>query len=578
MNKPFVKYLAVTAMAASASIAAAAPANHLLISEVGIGTSVQTNDQSSEYIEIYNPTSQPILLDNYFITDTNAYTSHPWTADGKVQGNTTDHLVKFPAGTILAPGQVAVVCGGASNFFLEFFNNDKANWDAVPGDPLLFELGETDATVPNVITMNNSVDRSLNFSLTNPGTTNGEMAIIGYWNGKTDFVYDVDIAAWGTMPTSNANRFVPKTTPNYFSDAGDHATLNIGDSGNIAVRTSNDEGAEATTGGNGITGQDETTEAGASTFILFSDRTLATPGETSITLSTTNVPPFIDYAERSKEFPTPTDTITVSADVKDADGTIASVQVFVDSGSGFAPVAATLDSGSTYTASLGTFANNTLVKYYVVATDNNGATGTFPPQGAANPNEFLVNTSFDYASDVIINEILYDKIGTDNYEWLELHNRSNSPISLAYWRLRDPSEDYFTFPADSVIPDKGFVVLSFNPTNMLADGYVIPEGVPVYTYPFSLGNTSDSIFLTHVNSTRYNGVATHVDQVDYSNAAPWPVTNSNVTGQSIELINPTLDNNVGSNWVGSVIVTEGQESGTPGAPNSQSSVSDWSVY
>ncbi len=578
MKRNIWNYLAAGIITAAGTSATAAPANHLLISEIGIGTVTQTNDQSSEYIEIYNPTSQPILLDNYFVSDTNAYTSLPWTADGKVQGNTTDHLLKFPAGTILAPGQVAVVTGGAINFFLDFFGANKANWDALAGDPLLFELGETDATVPNMTTLNNSVDRPLNFSITNPGTNNGEMAIIGYWNGKTDFVYDVDLAAWGSFTASNANQFTPKVAPNYFPDAGSHAVMNIGDSGNIVVRTSNDEGAEVSSPGNGLTGHDETTEAGASSFIIFSDRTLATPGLTSITLSLANVPPFVDYAERNKEFPTPADTITLTADVKDADGTIANVKFFVDSGSSYTEVAATAGSGNTYTANIGPFANNTLVKYYVVATDNNGATGTFPPQGAANPNEFVVNTSFAYASDVIINEILYDKIGTDNYEWLELHNRSNAPISLAFWRLRDLSEEYFLFPEDAVIPAKGFIVLSFNPTAMQADGYTIPAGVPIYTYPFSLGNATDSLFLTHVNSARFNGVMTHVDQVDYSNAAPWPATNSNVTGQSIELINPTLDNNSGANWNGSVVVTTGQESGTPGAANSQSNVNDWSMY
>src|SRR2546425_1172703 len=55
-------------------VPAGVSASHLVISEVaprGAGTGAGSD--SSEYIEIYNPTSRPVRLDNKYISDDNNY-------------------------------------------------------------------------------------------------------------------------------------------------------------------------------------------------------------------------------------------------------------------------------------------------------------------------------------------------------------------------------------------------------------------------------------------------------------------------------------------------------------------------
>ena len=52
-----------------------------------------------------------------------------------------------------------------------------------------------------------------------------------------------------------------------------------------------------------------------------------------------------------------------------------------------------------------------------------------------------------------------------------------------------------------------------------------------------------------------------VDKVEYNDIAPWP-TEPDGAGPTLELINPSLENDMASNWAAS------SGNGTPGAVNS----------
>ena len=64
------------------------------------------------------------------------------------------------------------------------------------------------------------------------------------------------------------------------------------------------------------------------------------------------------------------------------------------------------------------------------------------------------------------------------------------------------------------------------------------------------------------NVTLRNAVGVKVDEVDYRVGFPWPVAPNEELGVSMELMNPSLDNDLGSSWRPAITKP------TPGDPNS----------
>lgn len=582
MNNIFLRYLCVGAVAALAPAVMAANANHLVLSEIGVYPSIQT-PVSAEFVEIFNPTNQPIALDNYYLTDSNKYIEIPTAPGNMVDTNTTDNILRFPAGSVLQPGQVAVVTGGAQVLLDIFYGGSKTQYDTDTGGALLFEVENTSVETPEMIALNNDAEKPLNFGLTNAGTTNGEFVILFYWDGASFNVRDVDMAAWGA-PASGQNRFSPKGGNGYALDAGNHDSMSITTSSNddVLIRVSTDELSEIATGGNGITGHDETTEAPASWTVNTGRDANMTPGVTDLLINSEPVPPLITNLARDKKYPAITDTVTLSATVTDPGDTL-TVTFAVDNGdgAGFVDHVAT-NVGDIYSVTLPAVSEPTLIKYYITATDAGSATITYPVLGENGALEFWHGEPF--AGDtILINEIQFDIIGTDNTEWIELYNRNSEEVSLAGYRIADATGEYLRFPDDALIAGHGFVLVTYNEPNMRDDYPGIPSGVPVYTYPFSQNNPGDTLTITSPNEYNFDAsLATPIDIVEYSKTAPWPEVNPNVTGQSFELKSPNLDNNDGANWAPHPEVMVGEDlvnSGTPGEVNSMtSSVSGWSVY
>lgn len=79
------------------------------------------------------------------------------------------------------------------------------------------------------------------------------------------------------------------------------------------------------------------------------------------------------------------------------------------------------------------------------------------------------NTTTTPATDptVIISEILPNPTGTDNgNEWIEINNKTSTPVSLAGWRITNGSGKTFLFPASSVIPANGYIILTDQETKI----------------------------------------------------------------------------------------------------------------
>jgi hypothetical protein len=227
-------------------------ADHLLISEIGVAP------PGGEFIEIYNPTSQSVDLSNYYLSDNALYrgiaTDAGW-APVLATAN-TDFLARFPSGATIAPGAVVVIAtdgtfettfGKCPNFILEANDLACANGTAKA------MLAPTDGGIGTVAGLSN--DR--------------EMVILFTWDGASATVKDVDYVTWGT--TFDSETRVDKTgVPGYVADtdaAGQKPAVAPGSVQSIE-RCSKSEQGEKRTGGNGITGHDETSEPLDASFVL----------------------------------------------------------------------------------------------------------------------------------------------------------------------------------------------------------------------------------------------------------------------------------------------------------------------
>ncbi len=246
--------------------------DHLLLTEVVVAPGTR------EFVELHNPTSTPIDLSDYYLTDARdpATSWHYWDlVNGSGALRSWDFVARFPAGATLEPGAYAVVSMGAAAPF-------RAAFGAAP----TFEMcpGSTDdATVPN---MRPAWTGSICTS-TEPLNNAYETLVLFTWNGTGDLVRDVDILQWGTTaeavvktgvsidgpdPGSTATSYAPDTpaasqtalTPAPHDGGGSFERVLFGETGELRPALAN-----------GLTGHDETSEDWTATWAL---TLAATPG------------------------------------------------------------------------------------------------------------------------------------------------------------------------------------------------------------------------------------------------------------------------------------------------------------
>jgi hypothetical protein len=155
---------------------------------------------------------------------------------------------------------------------------------------------------------------------------------------------------------------------------------------------------------------------------------------------------------------------------------------------------------------------------------------------------------------VVINEIQFDPPdNTLREEFIELHNPTQVSVDLSHWRLSS-AVDYF-FPAGTSLAPGGYLVVAENPAVILARHGVAALG----PWTGRLNNEEDQVTLRDAADKT-------VDSVDYRSQFPWPI-HSNGEGGSMQLVNPGLDNDLGSSWR-ALAAGAPQALVTPGAANS----------
>ena len=216
---------------------------------------------TDEYIEVHHPhtASGTIDLTNYYLSDDEDYALLPGAfGAGPAPGiGSTDFIVQFPPGASIIPGQTIVVAFDGAAFLITF------------GFAADFEIIGTDAGTPDMLATNVGATRGL--------TNSGEHVVLFMWDGASDLVVDVDMANIGTPSTSNDIGDKTSVTVDG-PDAGAITSSYVADAftmpqmgsdpgfGFSAKRILPETVNETTGGGNGITGDDETTETITTTW------------------------------------------------------------------------------------------------------------------------------------------------------------------------------------------------------------------------------------------------------------------------------------------------------------------------
>ena len=153
----------------------------------------------------------------------------------------------------------------------------------------------------------------------------------------------------------------------------------------------------------------------------------------------------------------------------------------------------------------------------------------------------------DIARNVVINEFHYNPAYNPVREsFVELYNDTDTAIDLSNWRVRGGID--FFFPPNTFISPREFIVVAEDPATIQSRYGVTAFG------PWSGGLNNDGEEFTLRDAL--NDV---VDRVDYQNEFPWPVAPDG-NGPSAQLVNASLDNDLGSSWRSALP--------TPGATNS----------
>jgi hypothetical protein len=207
---------------------------------------------ASEFIEIANPTNTPISLDGYYLSDDASYALLPgaFGAGPTPSIAASDFIVQFPAGVVLPPGGVVVIAFDGAGFATAY---------GVSAD---LEIHGTDPGTPDMI----PTDLGSTAGLTN----SGENVVLFYWDNASDLVSDVDMLNLGTPSAANAiasKTGVSVDGPDADSDVSTYAAdaagmpQQAGDPGSgVSTQRIGAEAGHEASGGNGLTGDDETTE------------------------------------------------------------------------------------------------------------------------------------------------------------------------------------------------------------------------------------------------------------------------------------------------------------------------------
>jgi hypothetical protein len=165
---------------------------------------------------------------------------------------------------------------------------------------------------------------------------------------------------------------------------------------------------------------------------------------------------------------------------------------------------------------------------------------------------------------VVISEIMYNPpVGglypADDYEYIELHNTTASPITLSMfdaevgvtlgWQFTAGID--FTFPITTTLPANGYLIVARNPAAFTAR-YGTPVGIEIlgpFANDTTLSNDGERLELSKPGDTDILGIRYYisVDAVHYKDQAPWPAAPDG-RGETLNRIDNTEYGDDVINW------------------------------
>lgn len=246
--------------------------DHLVINEVVVGP------DAAEFFEIWNPTAQPVDLSDYYVSDNSDYWEVPagmgWNPDynGSAQSVGSDFLGGFPQGTTVPANGVITVAfkPGFETTYSKCPDFFVATTPTPCGGNMVPALTQP---VAGTILVGGAAAVGLSNAR--------EMLILFTWDGTNgSLAKDVDYALWGTTggaTNDDPGSRVDKTGKSTYLADTPHAMQKFAEApmnGHAITRTGTEVGEKAT-GGNGLTGHDETSEDMSMSFV---DSATPTPG------------------------------------------------------------------------------------------------------------------------------------------------------------------------------------------------------------------------------------------------------------------------------------------------------------
>ena len=150
----------------------------------------------------------------------------------------------------------------------------------------------------------------------------------------------------------------------------------------------------------------------------------------------------------------------------------------------------------------------------------------------------IIPNFINLSTQLVINEINYRS--SDNFnpdDWIEIYNPKAEPIDISNWELRDENDaNIFIIPDGTQIQGNGFLVFVKDESDFVS---VFPNIPFIGELGYGLGR-ADSVRL-------YNSDGNIIDGLSYDSEAPWPSC-ADETGNTLELIEPNLDNSEPANW------------------------------
>ena len=311
-------------------------ADHIVFSEIVLTPS------DGEYVEITNPTANDIDMSDYYLTDatdTGLEKVYHKIATGADywSGSSSDFICRFPSGYSLPAGSSIKVSLRDNDSYVSTYGEsadlslDDDMLDAVDGSST-----KGTAAAPKL-------------------SNTSETLVLFYWDGTSSTVKDVDYLLWG----DNSFAVDKSGISGYQSDTPvlSQSYMSVHDTNEKLIRAeSASEGGETQSGGNGITGHDETSEP---------------LSETWITASLVSSKPDISGLSLTPTSPTTEDVLLFEVTVTDDEG-ITSVNLKYEFQSEALSVPMSESESSVYSVHVGPLGASGSLIYSVMAEDITG--------------------------------------------------------------------------------------------------------------------------------------------------------------------------------------------------------------